>query len=148
MHGHPTVVVARWRWTRQESAAAIVPAGIDDAGKGQTSVRGTTRMYSRCSFCACMDPNRPKRTAAPVATKAAPKKRKLSFKETTELTALPDKIDACEQERVGLYAQLADPALLRDGAAVAKAKARLAAIDADQARLMARWEALEEISAS
>jgi hypothetical protein len=47
VHGHPTVAVARWRWTRQESAAAIVPAGIDDAGKGQTSVRGTTRTDSR-----------------------------------------------------------------------------------------------------
>jgi len=71
----------------------------------------------------------------------------LNFKETTELAALPDQIDACEQERVVLYAQLADPAFLRDGAAVAKAKVRLAAIDTDVARLMARWEALEAVAA-
>ena len=89
----------------------------------------------------------PRRAATPVVAKSAPKKRKLNFKETTELAALPDQIDACEQERVVLYAQLADPAFLRDGAAVAKAKLRLAAIDADVARLMARWEALEAMAA-
>ena len=43
----PTVTAARWRWTGQESAAAIVPAGIDDAGKGQTSVREMVRTDSR-----------------------------------------------------------------------------------------------------
>jgi ATP-binding cassette subfamily F protein uup len=90
----------------------------------------------------------PKRAAAPVVTKSTPKKRKLNFKETTELAALPDQIDACEQERAGIYAKLADGAFLRDGAAVAKAKVRLTAIDLEVARLMARWEALEEISAS
>jgi hypothetical protein len=43
----PTAIVARRAWTRQGSAAAIVPAGITIAGKGQTSVRGTTRTDSR-----------------------------------------------------------------------------------------------------
>ena len=43
----PTVAPARWRWTGQESAAAIVPAGIEIAGKGQTSVRGSDRTDSR-----------------------------------------------------------------------------------------------------
>ena len=61
--------------------------------------------------------------------RAKPKKRKLSFKETRELAALPDRIDALEREREQLYASLADPALLRDGAAVVAAKARLAALE-------------------
>jgi retron-type reverse transcriptase len=37
---NPTAVAERRRWTGQESAAAIVPAGIEIAGRGQTSVRG------------------------------------------------------------------------------------------------------------
>ena len=43
----PAVLIARWERTDEESAAAIVPAGIEIAGKGQTSVRGTTRTDSR-----------------------------------------------------------------------------------------------------
>jgi hypothetical protein len=43
----PTVAPARWRWTGQESAAAIVPAGISIAGKGQTSVAEMVRTDSR-----------------------------------------------------------------------------------------------------
>jgi hypothetical protein len=43
----PTAIVARRAWTRQESAAAIVPAGITIAGKGQTSVREATQDDSR-----------------------------------------------------------------------------------------------------
>jgi hypothetical protein len=47
VHGHPTAAAARRAWTRRESAAAIVPAGIRSDGKGQTSVRGTTGTDSR-----------------------------------------------------------------------------------------------------
>jgi hypothetical protein len=43
----PTGIAARWLWTGQESAAAIVPAGISIAGKGQTSVREMVRTDSR-----------------------------------------------------------------------------------------------------
>ena len=42
---------------------------------------------------------------------------------------------------------MADPVFLRDGAAVAGAKARLAAIDAEITKLTERWEALETIAA-
>ena len=44
--GDPTVTAARRGWTRQGSAEAVVPAGMDHAGKGRTSVRGTTRTDS------------------------------------------------------------------------------------------------------
>ncbi|HEU4631658.1 MAG TPA: ATP-binding cassette domain-containing protein, partial [Gemmatimonadaceae bacterium] len=75
------------------------------------------------------------------------RKRRLSFRETAELAALPDRIDTLERERDALYASLADPALLRDGAATAAAKARLAALDVEIAEATERWEALETIAA-
>jgi ATP-binding cassette subfamily F protein uup len=92
----------------------------------------------------------PKRPAAPPPAPPRPAKerrRKLTFAESRELEGLPDRIDALEREREGLYASLADPAFLRDGAAVTAAKARLAALDAEIPALTARWEALETIAA-
>jgi ATP-binding cassette subfamily F protein uup len=88
----------------------------------------------------------PRRVAAPPAPKAA-RPRKLTFKETSELEALPDRIDALEQERERVYASLSDPVVLRDGSAVGGARARLAAIELEIAQAMARWEALETIAA-
>ncbi len=101
---------------------------------------------------------RVRRAAVMAAPKAAPpkpvspvapntKKKKLSFKETQELASLPDKIDALEQEREGIYASLADPAVARDGQAVTQMKARLVTIDSELATLMGRWEVLEGMAA-
>jgi ATP-binding cassette subfamily F protein uup len=81
------------------------------------------------------------------AGKPASKPRKLSFRESAELAELPDRIDALERERDELYLSLADPVLLRDGAAVSAARARLAALEAELARANERWEALETIAA-
>jgi ATP-binding cassette subfamily F protein uup len=75
------------------------------------------------------------------------KKRRLSFKERHELAALPDQIDALEQERETLYTQLADPAFQRDGLGVAAAKDRLSAVDAAIVWMTERWEVLETIAA-
>ncbi len=101
---------------------------------------------------------RPRPTATPVARPAvaaatpAPlrseKKRRLSFKESQELSGLPDLIDAREQHRGAIYAQLADPSVRRDGVAVAAATARLAELDAELAVLADRWEYLEVIAAA
>ena len=89
-----------------------------------------------------------KRPAAPIPPSPRPgKKRKLNFRESTELAALPERIDALEQERDRLYASLADPVVLRDGAAVTAAKARLATLQVEIAQLTDRWEALETIAA-
>jgi ATP-binding cassette subfamily F protein uup len=97
---------------------------------------------------ASASPAAEKRAAPPPAPPARPvKKRKLSFKETSELAALPDRIDALEQEREGVYASLSDPAVLRDGAAVGSARARLAALELEIGDLTARWESLETIAA-
>jgi ATP-binding cassette subfamily F protein uup len=87
-----------------------------------------------------------KRTPAP-APKKTEKKRKLSFKEQNELAALPDQIDALEQERDRLYGALGDPVFLRDGAGVAAAKERLLTIESEITAMTERWEALETIAA-
>ena len=89
-------------------------------------------------------PAEPKR-AAPAAA-ASIRKRRLSFREAKELEALPHEIDTREQEREQLYASLADPTFLRDGTAVAKAKARLAQVIAQIDSLTERWESLETIA--
>ena len=78
----------------------------------------------------------------------AEKKRRLTYKETQELAALPELIDARERVRTALYEQLADPAFLRDGAAVTAAASQLAAVDAELAALAERWELLETIAAA
>jgi ATPase components of ABC transporters with duplicated ATPase domains len=80
-------------------------------------------------------------------TSPATKKKRLSFKESTELAALPDRIDEKEREREKIYGKLSDSAFLRDGAATADAKARLVAIEAEVAALTERWEELETIAA-
>lgn len=87
----------------------------------------------------------PKRVATAIASSAA-RKRKLTYKETAELASLPDEIDSREQEREQIYASLADPVFLRDGTAVAQAKARLAASDNELTVMMGRWEELETIA--
>jgi ATP-binding cassette subfamily F protein uup len=82
---------------------------------------------------------------APVPAAKTNKPRKLTFKETKELADLPDRIDALERERDTLYASLSDPALVRDGAAMSAAKARLAALEREIGAAVERWEALETI---
>jgi ABC transport system ATP-binding/permease protein len=84
---------------------------------------------------------------APVSVPRVEKKRRLTFKETQELAALPEQIDARDAERAALYAKLADPTFLRDGPAVTTASTRLAALDQELAELADRWEALEMIAA-
>ena len=77
---------------------------------------------------------------------AVQKKRRLSLKETSELATLPDLVDAMESERDQLFASLADPALLRDAAALAAVRTRLASLETELRTAMARWETLELIA--
>ena len=86
------------------------------------------------------------KTIAPAAA-ASQKKRRLSFAERAELTALPDRIDGKERERDAVLASLADPAVLRDGAAALAAHNALTVLDQELAALLERWEALETIVA-
>jgi ABC transport system ATP-binding/permease protein len=84
---------------------------------------------------------------APAARPEKKERRRMSYNDKRELEALPAKIDALEQERESLYARMADPDFLRDGAAVTTARSRLDAIESELAALMERWEALETLAA-
>lgn len=89
--------------------------------------------------------------ATPVAAPTAPvtsKKRKLSYKETKELEALPDRIAALEGERDAAAALLADPNVLRDGQRVLTINAGLAKLEDDLLVAMARWEELETLASA
>ncbi len=77
--------------------------------------------------------------AAPV-----PAKTRLSYKEERELAGLPAKIDALEKEQGQIGAALADAALYRDQPEqVQRLNLRYAAIEAELASALSRWEELE-----
>jgi len=87
---------------------------------------------------------KPKSAPAQKPVAAKPASSKLSFKETHELAALPDKIEALETEQNTLNAELADPDIYRtDPQRVKVLQARLAAIDTELEQVMLRWEELE-----
>jgi ATP-binding cassette subfamily F protein uup len=73
---------------------------------------------------------------------AAPRK-KLSYKEQREFDALPDLIDALEQEQKAIHGELADGSLyLRDAERAQRLTERNAQIEDDLMAALERWEAL------
>ncbi len=83
--------------------------------------------------------SQPKAASAPVPTK-----NKLSFKESRELEALPNLIEALETEQAQITAELADGTLFRNNLERAKQlQQRLAAIDPEIEQALMRWEELE-----
>ena len=94
----------------------------------------------------------PAAAARPAATeKAKPAKerpRKLSFKESQELAALPERIAALEAEQADIMATLADPDFYkRAGSEVTRLNGRLAELAQELAAAYTRWEELEELAA-
>jgi len=100
---------------------------------------------------------RQRRKAEPAPTKkpAAPKResrqkerpRRLTYKETQELEALPAKIEELETEQKELYATMAEPDFYRrDGAEIAAAQERLATVEAELTTVYERWEELEAVA--
>ena len=82
----------------------------------------------------------PAKAAAPAREKA----KKLGFKEKRELEELPRKIEALEAELGRFHEEMASPGFYqRDGAEIARSKARLEAVEAELAAAFERWEALE-----
>ena len=76
--------------------------------------------------------------------RGAPPKLRMSYKETRELEALPQKIAALEQEQAKITGELADPALYRDQPdRVKKLQQRYAAVEDELMQSLSRWEALE-----
>ncbi len=82
---------------------------------------------------------------AVAAAAAAPKVRKLSYKEQRELDDLPQRIERLEAEQKGLGVLLADPELYRaDADRASTAQARYAKIDAELTLALERWEILDQ----
>ncbi|MBI3148548.1 MAG: ATP-binding cassette domain-containing protein [Betaproteobacteria bacterium] len=70
--------------------------------------------------------------------------RKLSWRESQELEALPTRLEALEAELAALQSRAADPALYRAGGDDVRAlQTRLAACESEVATLYVRWEELE-----
>ncbi|HEX8237168.1 MAG TPA: ATP-binding cassette domain-containing protein [Abditibacteriaceae bacterium] len=86
--------------------------------------------------------------APPKLNHAINKPRKLSFKETRELEALPARIEALEAEHAQLVEKMSDPEFYKGNAAqMVAANARLQEIEAEQTAAFARWEELEAVAA-
>jgi ATP-binding cassette subfamily F protein uup len=89
----------------------------------------------------------PEKTAPaprPEAVRGQPKK--LSYKDSRELEALPQKIEKLEKERGLLQTQMGAPTFYQqDKSAIGKVQARLAELDAALATAYARWEELEAL---
>lgn len=82
--------------------------------------------------------------AAPTSTAPARSARKLSYKETRELAALPAHIEALEFEHETLAARLGDPELFRQaGSELQAVQQRLAEVEQELALAYQRWEDLE-----
>ena len=72
--------------------------------------------------------------------------RRLSYKESRELEALPGRIEELEAEQAEIHGRLADPRLYRQGGEdVARLKTRLEEVAAELAVCYTRWEELEAI---
>ncbi|RKZ35316.1 MAG: ABC transporter ATP-binding protein, partial [Gammaproteobacteria bacterium] len=85
------------------------------------------------------------RQAAPVRERKVPGRRKLSHKEQRELKSVPGLIEKLEAERESLHAKMTDPEFYRgESTAIAEAKSRLDAVEAELKQAYARWEALEQ----
>jgi ATP-binding cassette subfamily F protein uup len=85
---------------------------------------------------------------AAAAQAAAPKakpKSGLTYAERLELEGILDRIDAAEKRVSDVEAKLADPELYaKRGTEVAGLQTELASAKDDAAKLVARWEALEQ----
>ena len=83
----------------------------------------------------------------------APRRRtqssKLGYKEERELAELPSRLEALEREQEEITGRLADASLYRDRPGEVKPlQARHAAVEAELAQLLARWEELEAKSSN
>ena len=75
-------------------------------------------------------------------------KQKLSYKETRELESLPQAIEAMEEEKERLLAELSSPEFYagRDQAKIVAANERLETLEKDLDLAYHRWDELESLS--
>ena len=85
----------------------------------------------------------------PKKDKPPQEKQKLSFKETRELEALPQKLEALEEEKQRLMTTLNSPAFYerRDAVEINKASDRLEAVEKELDEAYRRWDELEKLIA-
>lgn len=90
---------------------------------------------------------RPGRTGTAALSRPVDRVRKLSFRETQELEALPERIAGCEAEMEEIHQTLADADLYRsdDGGKVQELSARLARLEQESEQLYERWQELLSI---
>jgi ATP-binding cassette subfamily F protein uup len=96
-------------------------------------------------------PAEPEPEAAPAKAPRirAPQERKLTWKETRELEALPDSIEALEGGIAALRGRMIDPEFYaNDHTVVAAEAARLEAMEFELDAMLARWDELEELRAA
>ncbi len=100
------------------------------------------KQLAQLSTTARPEPLAPKEKAArPYPDKAA---KKLSYKETRELEALPGLIESLEKEQAAIQQQLADFKQCQQPGFVTQSKARLAQIGTELARAYTQWGELEQ----
>jgi ATP-binding cassette subfamily F protein uup len=89
---------------------------------------------------------RQQRRATPKETK---KPARLGYLQQRELAQLPDRIEALEKEREGLFDRMSRPEFYRqEGEGIAQAKARVTQLETELAAAYTRWEELETIGGS
>ena len=127
-------------WLRMKDQA---PAAAAPASPARSAAPGNVQKSNKDSAAASPAPG-----ASPLRP-AAKSKSRLSFKEQRELTDLPERIAALEQEVASAAALLADPAAYRSGADEAKKIGqRSQQAERQLAEALARWEELELRNAS
>lgn len=89
-------------------------------------------------------PKRKEEPAEPERKKERP--RKLSYKDRLELEALPQRIEALEQEQESLQAEMANPDFFKqEREVIAERTRRLEELESELAGAYERWEALEAV---
>ncbi|MBA8889745.1 ATP-binding cassette subfamily F protein uup [Dokdonella fugitiva] len=118
-------------WLRQAPRAAVARIGVGKEPLRDKAPRGRAA------------------TDAPLAgaaaeAKAAPAKRKLSYKESRELEELPARIDALETRIAALGAAMQEPGFYQqDGARIVAANGELATLQGELDAAYARWAELD-----
>ncbi len=122
---------------------------LDGEGGIEDSVGGYSDWLARQPRPVATKPGRtePEVAATPAAAgkpAGAPASRKLTYAESLELDALPEKIEQLEAKVATLTEQLSDPALYEGGGdALQQLNARLAAAQNELDSAFARWEDLD-----
>jgi ATP-binding cassette subfamily F protein uup len=107
-------------WLRQRKAASKSGAAAPATAAGASAGKGAAQ------------------------TPAATVRRKLSYKEQRELSALPARIEALESERASLSAAASGPDFYKQGTdGMARTMARIADVEQELLTAYARWDALE-----